>query len=62
VRATASLTLRNTSADTWFGVFSARDAVIGATPASLATSCSVTAPLPRRVRLAGGMSPAMCAF
>jgi hypothetical protein len=31
-------------------VFTARDAVIGATPAIRATSCKVTAPLPRRVR------------
>ena len=49
--------------DTCSGVLTARDAVIGATPASLATSWSVTAPLLRRVRRvgrAGSGMPALC--
>jgi hypothetical protein len=45
--------LFNTSADTWSGVLSARDAVMGATPASMATSRKVMAPLLRRERLEG---------
>jgi hypothetical protein len=36
-------------------VFSARDAVIGATPASAATSRNVVPPLLRRLRRGGGV-------
>jgi len=53
VRRTASVTLRSTSGETRSGVFSAREAVMGATSANRATSCSVTAPLLRRVRREG---------
>ena len=47
----ASFTRFKTSGETLEGELTARDAVIGATPASLATSCNVTAPLLRRARL-----------
>ena len=58
--ATASVTLRSNSLDTWPGVLSARDTEMGSTPASRATSCKVTAPLPPRGRVVWAGSPWSC--
>ena len=44
------MSLENANAKAPRQKLGAREAVMGATPASLATSCSVTAPLPRRLR------------
>jgi len=56
VRSIASCTRVRTAWDTCAGELSARDTVMGDTPARWATSWRVIAPLPRRARFEFGLS------